>query len=542
MGIPNLILLATALLVSEVRATDSRVCGECHSIIYKSYSATPMARTSGIVDDATAPLANRAEFGDTASAIRFQVTRKENQTFIHFAQGTAEGERRLDYFIGAGVVGRSYASSINGFMLQAPVSYYASTKDWDLSPGFEDSDRLTMTRPVEPACLNCHASDLRAIADTVNGYERPAFLQAGVSCERCHGPGETHVARMRSGNKRQGSGIVNPAKLSRAERDSVCAQCHLVGVIRVSKNLSSGRYGPGKRLFDSTSAFLWSRGAERFVANSHFEQLVRSACWNKSAGKMWCGTCHAAHVTIAPTDRVAFYRARCLACHTIQASGCSAPSDERTAAHDDCVACHMPSRPISTVAHAAQVDHTISRTPGKAAMPSGPDTINDALLVPFPGSAGDDRELGLAYATEAIPKNNRLWGERAFALLKKVASAHPGDAAVEVQLAQLYDRMGQEQIACNIFEQAVKDGASGTGALVNLGTCEAKRGDIGQAMKLWSEALQRNPAVEAARMNLAIAQGQSGDVRSGEANLKTALQYDPFSHPVRDLLRSMGTR
>jgi hypothetical protein len=412
MRIPHLIPLAAALLIQLARATDSKACGECHSAIYKSYSAAPMAMTSGVVDDASAPLPKRADFADSATATRFRVTRKEHQTFIHFAQGASEGERRLDYFIGAGVVGRSYATSINGFLLQAPVSYYASTKDWDLSPGFGDSDRLTMTRPVEPACLNCHASDLRNIANTVNGYESKAFLQAGVSCERCHGPGETHVARMRSGNHRQGSGIVNPRKLDRGERDSVCAQCHLVGVIRVSKNPASVKYEPGKRLFDSTSAFLWNHGADRSVANSHFEQLVRSSCWNKSAGKMWCGTCHDAHAIVAPANQSAFYRARCLSCHTVQAPVCSAPPHLRTAEHDDCVACHMPSKPINSVAHAAQVDHTISRKPENEAVPPGSDSMNSAVLVPFPGSAGDDRELGLAYATEALPTNNRSWGER----------------------------------------------------------------------------------------------------------------------------------
>jgi Tfp pilus assembly protein PilF len=102
--------------------------------------------------------------------------------------------------------------------------------------------------------------------------------------------------------------------------------------------------------------------------------------------------------------------------------------------------------------------------------------------------------------------------------------------------------MGQEQTACDLFEQAVKDGAPGTGALVNLGTCQAKRSDIGQAMKLWSEALQRNPAVEAARMNLAIAESQSGDPRNAEIHLRMALQYDPFSSRVRELLQSIGNK
>lgn len=481
---------------------------------------------------------------DAPTGMRLAVKRKENATFIHLAAGDTEAERRLDFFIGAGVLGRSYASILDGFLLQAPVSYYTSTRGWDLSPGFQGFDHLPLTRPIEPACLNCHASSLLTRPDTVNGYQNPPFAETGVSCERCHGPGETHITRMKSGDTRRGSGIVNPAKLSAAERDSVCAQCHLVGVIRISKT-GAGRYEPGKRFFDTTSAFLWSSGAHQSASNTHFEQLVSSACWRKSAGRLWCGSCHSAHNLIAENSRSAFYRRRCLTCHTVNAPDCSLPAGSRRAVSDDCVACHMPSKPITTVEHSVQVDHTIPRIPGKkpeASAAAESSAIDEARLIPFPGSSGDDRELGLAYASEAIPRNNRFWGERAFVLLKKVAAAHPEDASVTGQLAQLYDRMGQEQQACNYFEQAVKQGPAGAGALVNLGTCRAKGGDIQGAIKLWLEAVRQNPALEAARLNLAIAQSQLGEVKSARINLQTALRYDPFSPRVRELLRSMAAQ
>ncbi len=199
-----LVLLGFTLLTSTVRADDSKVCAQCHAEIYRRYMATPMARTSGAVDHASFPLSGQAEFTDSATGVHFRLARKGDSAFLHFSQGDADGERRLDYFIGAGVVGRSYASMIDGFLFQAPVSYYAATEQWDLSPGFEGSDHLPLARPVEPACLNCHASGLRNVARTVSGYESPAFAEAGVSCDRCHGPGEMHVARMKSGDLRHG--------------------------------------------------------------------------------------------------------------------------------------------------------------------------------------------------------------------------------------------------------------------------------------------------------------------------------------------------
>jgi hypothetical protein len=529
------VILIGVVLVSTAAGVDSKVCGACHSAIYRSYLKTPMARTSGFADPSTAPLSGRTEVVDAASTVRLRVTLEKNATWVHFAQGATEGARRLDYFLGAGVLGRSYASNLDGFLFQAPVSYYTSTRDWDLSPGFEDSAHLPLARPVERGCLNCHASGLRPIAETVNQYQNPAFAEPGVSCERCHGPGDDHVARIKSGDTRRGLGIVNPARLNPAERDSVCGQCHLVGAIRILKS-NANRYEPGKRLFDSTAAFLWSGGDYERTSNSHFEQLVNSACWKKSAGMLWCGSCHSIHTVLTEADRRESYRKRCLACHTADAVRCSAPLAQRTSVRDDCIACHMPTKPITTVAHAVQVDHTIARVPAESSLAN---STGEASLVPFPDSTAGDRELGLAYATEALPRNNRVWGERAFQLLRKVAAAQPEDAAVALQLAQLYDRMGQQQQACDYFRQAVEKRAPGTAALVNLGACQASQGDLDGAAKSWSQALQRNPAVEAARLNLAIAQSRLGDVEGARATLQKALEYDPFSQRVRELLQSI---
>ncbi len=532
----HFVLFAAVLFGAGANATDSKICGQCHAEIYRRYIATPMAQTSGSVDSSSAPVAGPIEFTHAITDTRFRVERKDGVTLVHFSQGDAEGERRLDYFIGAGVTGRSYAWDIDGFLFQAPVAYYSSKGQWDLSPGFESSSRLDMTRPIEPACLTCHASGLRTVAGTVNGYEKPVFAEGGVSCERCHGAGDIHVTRMKSGNNQQGTGIVNPAKLNIAERDSICGQCHLIGAIRIARTGNSTRYEPGRRLFDSTSVFLLSGGTHRLAANSHFEQLVESACWRRSQGKLWCGTCHDPHQTVAEPARATYYRERCLTCHTRNAPDCSAPAQQRRAAQDDCVSCHMPSQPLTTVQHAAQTDHTISRIPGKSAA----EAVSDASLLPFPGSTAEPRELGLAYASEALAHNNRTWGTRAVPLLQETLAKHPADAAAAEQLAQLDDRMGRAEAACDLFAAAIRENVPGAGALVNLGNCQADRGDMDAAMTSWAQALRRNPGLEAARLNLAVAQYRSGNTEAARVNLQTALSYDPFSQRARQLLQSMA--
>ena len=49
----------------------------------------------------------------------------------------------------------------------------------------------------------------------------PAFVEGAISCERCHGPGKAHIARMTVPARDAPRQIVNPAKLDARRRDSV---------------------------------------------------------------------------------------------------------------------------------------------------------------------------------------------------------------------------------------------------------------------------------------------------------------------------------
>ena len=71
---------------------------------------------------------------------------------------------------------------------------------------------------------------------------------------------------------------------------------------------------------------------------------------------------------------------------------------------------------------------------------------------------------------------------------------------------------------------------------VNLGAYYIQRGRVQEAMRLWQDALTRNPALTGARINLAVAQYQSGDASAAEATLRKAIKYDPDHETARQLL------
>jgi len=521
-----LALAGAALFPAPAFAAKDEVCARCHRAIYDTYESTPMARASGAVNAEQTPTGSGSEFTTAGAtfhlgpAAEVQIT-ADNHIAAH----------QLRYFIGAGVAGRSYLYEVGNYLFQSPVAWYSSIRQWNLSPGYEKSSGVNLTRPVETSCLNCHATGVHLVANTLNRYQQPPFERGGISCERCHGSAEEHLALVT--NK---TAIVNPAKLDPARRESVCAQCHLTGVVRIAK-AGAHPYAPGSVLAESTSVFIWTEGERPLPANSHFEQLARSACWRMSQGRMWCGTCHDPHRAVAPAERAQYYRARCETCHSRSARVCAAPIATRRRIGDNCIACHMVSRPAATVQHAAQTDHTIPRRPA-----TSPDTTvipDDAQLAPFPGSAATERETGLAYAEQALARNNRRFGMRAIELLTPAYSAHPNDSQIADQLAQLLDKAGRQNQACEIFQHVARNSDAPAAALVNAGICLVNAGRTEDAIALWQQALAKNPGEESARLNLAVALYRSGNSTQARGALEDGLRLDPFFTRARDLLAKM---
>jgi len=488
-----------------------------------------MARTAGAV---TAEMAIGGAFVHAASGVEYRMEGKDGGLEMRFARAGSDwsGTRRLEWFVGSGKLGRSYLFAANGFFFQAPVSFYASAGRWQISPGYERQARMDLTRPVESACLQCHTSRGQQWAGTQNGFASPPFLEGGVSCERCHGPGQAHVAAMRRGAK-SAVGIVNPVKLAAEARDSVCAQCHLTGAARVARrNAASVKYQPGAKLSDTLAVFVWPQGDGSPDATSHYERLNRSACKKGSGDKLWCGSCHDPHST--PADPVAHYRAKCQRCH--ETKGCTEKAAARKAQGEDCAACHMPKGASHMVEHVAFTDHGIVRRAGAAAAGRAP-----RELTPF-FAAVEERDLALGYAVAAMTEPAvRL---RALQLLEAAMARDAGDTAVLAQLAQFRERMGRADLAEPLYRRILAVDSTHAAAAVNLGIALVKRGETAEAMRLWEQALRRNPAQTGVRTNLAVALAQSGKLTEAEAALVKALEYDPDTEAARRLLDEIRAR
>ena len=437
---------------------------------------------------------------------------------MEFKRGEVLGNRELQWFIGSGKVGRSYLFSTDDFLFQAPVSYYSAPGKWDVSPGYQGMRSVDLTRMVETACLQCHATGVQTLEGAQNRFAAEPFREGGVGCERCHGDGTKHIARI-TGRKTGALEIVNPAKLAGEPRDSVCAQCHLTGAARVART-GAAAYRPGGRMADSVAVFVWEEAAGSSLgATSHFEKLEASRCRKQSAGTLWCGTCHSVH------GRAVSYRQQCERCH--RERGCAEKAEVRAKAGNDCVACHMPKRGAVSSEHLAFTDHAIPRRPG------GGEVIK--RLRPF--WASSDRDLALAYAV--VAPGEPAVRQEAFDRLRAAAGSHPDDVPILSQLAQFYDRMGREDEAAALCERILKLDPMHGAAAVNLGIYRVKGGRQDEAIALWRGALARNPALTGARVNLGVALYRAGEREEAKKELREALRWDPDAAAPRRLLAEM---
>jgi len=393
---------------------------------------------------------------------------------------------RIDYVIGSGNHASGYLLDLADHLFQSPVAYYKSRQAYDLAPGYEGRPNPDFTRPVAEGCLFCHSGTALHVSGTSNRYRSPAFSAEAINCERCHGSAEKHLSDPRAGT------IINPAKLERAARNSICEQCHLLGVGRV---LNPGNkfsdFRPGQRLEDVFTTYCNAlppdADAAKFKVISHVEQLARSTCARKSDGQLWCGTCHDPHNK--PLEPAQYYRDKCLSCHMRNFSA-SHPDKE-----SNCIGCHMPRRDAKDGGHTAFTDHRIQRR-SEPQSALAEDTDIAAWREPAPDL--QKRNLGIAYVNAGAERRSPAFLIRGYRMLTEVQDQFSTDSDVFTSM--------------------------GTALLFGKQSSEAELA--------FERALQLSPGSVIGETNAASAYLQSGDVDKAVAHLERAVAADPLHLPA----------
>ena len=168
-------------------APAPHLCSACHPKEVSGYARTGMARSLFRPEGQPSGRFTHALSGST-----FSIQSTSGGMRQRMERNGFEGEFPVEYVIGSGNHGFGYLIRMGSSLFQSPVSYYSKKKMWDVAPGYEGDRNPDFTRPVTLECLLCHSGKPLPIADTLHGYERPAFEGEAISCERCHGPAEAH--------------------------------------------------------------------------------------------------------------------------------------------------------------------------------------------------------------------------------------------------------------------------------------------------------------------------------------------------------------
>lgn len=365
-----------------VTYVGKEACKNCHPAIYESFRETGMGMSFApatkqksvasfgahqVVHDKVRNLSYYPFWrGDSMYITEFRLQGKDT---IH------QRTERVDYIIGSGQHTNSHLTSINGFLYQLPLTWYAQKGKWDLPPGFENGRNVRFSRGIEYECMSCHNALPNMAPGSVNKY---LSVPSGIDCERCHGPGSAHVNEKLKGvfidtSKYIDYSIVNPRKLSWERQIDLCQRCHLQGnaVLKPGKQFSD--FKPGMRLNKVVDVFLpkYTGQENEFIMASHAQRLQESKCFiqsNKSVkpveGKnfatlnLTCITCHNPHVSVKKSGVEQFNNA-CINCHGN--NGCSKLEDpiKITLKNDNCVSCHMPGSGATDIPHVSVHDHKI---------------------------------------------------------------------------------------------------------------------------------------------------------------------------------------
>ena len=559
---------------------DARVCASCHRQVADDYRQTGMGRSffrptpANTIEDYT----RHNEFYQASSDTHYAMSRRDGQFYqrrwqIGFAgKETNVEEMKVDYVLGSGNHARSYLHRTSaGTLIELPLGWYPDPNAggrWAMSPG-SDSDRPRTRRFIAYKCMFCHNGIPRIPA----GHEAPGSdpvyageLPEGIDCQRCHGPGGTHVRTAATAGARRedirGS-IVNPARLSSKLRMEVCMQCHLETTSgRIPATLQRFNRGPfsfvpGEPMEDFAISFDHAPGTGhdgKFEAVSSVYRLRQSKCFAASEGKLTCETCHNPHRVPRGAEATKHYSAVCRRCHATQQGPIepldSLISSRKHPAATDCTTCHMPARRAEDTPRMIMTDHLIQRRPPPgdllAELPERPAEDYRGEVVPYypsPLPQTDENALYRAVAQVGL-RNNVEAGLPELA--REIERQKPRDAEFYMVLGDAWQSTGKLREAVAAYEEAVRLSPGSVRALRALAAALQESEELSRASDLLKRAIQIAPSDPETWYRYGILDSVSGRMTEAVDKIRKAIGLDPSlpekSRRLAEILAKAGKR
>ncbi len=552
---------------TTVQYVGMETCKGCHADIYNTYIQTGMGQSFGhatkqksAADFTHAPVYDKdldfyyKPFWQNDSLYVMEYRTEGSDTTHKLLQ-------KVDYIVGSGQHTNSHIFSKNGYLYQAPITFYTQKKQWDLAPGFEKGASSRFTRLIESECMTCHNGYPDFVKTSQNKY---VTVKTGIDCERCHGPGGMHVKEKMAGNivdtsKGPDYTIVNPRRLSAELQNNICQRCHLQGISVLNDGKTFFDFRPGMHLSEVMNVFMpqYEGAQDKMIMASHVERMKKSNCY-VSSGKMSCITCHNPHVSVKFTQHSQYINA-CNSCHGAGKQQCTEKEAVRQTKGNDCITCHMPRNGSIDIPHVAVTDHYIRKRPMDDATKSkitaflglksfnndNPDAITTArAFMEFferynPNKGLIDsalKYLNKEQSREASEKQNRDYIRAYFLLndfgkvVQYAASLKPEnikDAWACYRIGESYYNMQQADKALPWYTQSVSIWPQSLDFQNKYGNCLLALDKVKEAQDVFTYILSENSDYLSANVNLGFIYMQQGNKTMSYDYLMRALKLNP---------------
>jgi tetratricopeptide (TPR) repeat protein len=333
--------------------TGEAKCAPCHADASRAHAQTRHARTfhhgdallvqprpPGPLTDPDNPMVTHTLVQDgKVIKAETRIDDRVFQTIVDYAFGTAD---RYVTMIGRDGEG-GYRALRNSFHREGGKPIWGRTAG-DAGMGSEEQlfrGQLIQIRDGVVRCLHCHTTNPREFRDAEKIGNGPEVADAGIGCERCHGPGANHVAAVAADFPDRA--IVNITVDQGEAVTSQCRACHIVG----------------------DPAEIERRPDDTKFVRSPGVTMTMSRCYTESSGALNCLTCHDPHRDSKRSP--SFYEKKCLQCHSGDASQEAAEDAGHSRVRGsvckvnptrDCLMCHMTKVPVA-VLHTSLTDHYI---------------------------------------------------------------------------------------------------------------------------------------------------------------------------------------
>ena len=556
-SIPESTTAIAGTALKDAGYVNSEVCAGCHQKIAEAYKQTGMARSfyrpspANIIED----YSKNNPFYHRASDSYFAMIQREGKLYQRRHQVDAEGkqvnviEKQVDYILGSGNHVRAYVHrTAANKLIELPLAWYTEKGGyWGMNPGYDQPAHDGFRRALGYDCMFCHNGYPEIPARNHQRSAQPVYptsMPEGIDCQRCHGPGRSHVQLAKTAGamlEKIRNAIVNPARLDAQRSMEVCMQCHLETTSFPLPNALQ-RYGRGPFSYkpgEPLSSFLLAfdhapnkgRDDKFEIVNSAY-RLRRSACFLQSKDKMTCTTCHNPHDVPRGAHAERHYTTVCRQCHSAAFDRLVASAKHTS--DNSCTECHMPKRRTEDVVHVVMTDHYIQRRKPAgdllAEIAERHETDATAYrgeVVPYypqalPKTAENDLDFAVA---QVIEKSNLSAGIRQ--LKAAIAKHNPKRPEYYLELADALRNNGQLAMALPVYEDAIRRNPNSYIALQKLGVALRRSGKHAEAVVFLQRATASAPGNAVAWHELGLAYRAQGKPQDAITAIQKAVTLDP---------------